>query len=74
MIVIYPGFDAFYYSFYIQGLIDIFGESNIRFSSRGFPKMPAEYLSFVTKGDRELRLIIDAYDGQISAQQHPAIE
>ena len=73
-IVIYPSFNASYYSFYIQGLIDTFGESNIQFSSREFPQLPSEWLSFIYKGERELRFAIDAYDGQITIPQYAALD
>src|SRR5215470_2568926 len=74
-IVIYPGFDMFYYSFYIKGLIETFGETNISFSSREFPKLPPnECLSFISRGERELRFVVDAYDGQITPRQHEALD
>jgi glycosyltransferase involved in cell wall biosynthesis len=62
-ITIYPTFDAVFYSFYIQGLIEVFGPSNIHFSSRPFPSLPSVCLAFILRGQRELRVVIDAYDG-----------
>ena len=67
---IYPAFDAFYYSFYIQGILDVFGESSVRFSYDGFPPLPANILAFIVKGNPERRLIIDAYDGASIADSH----
>jgi len=74
-IVIYPGFDAYYYSYYIKGLIETVGEANISFSTREFPKLPpSECLSFISRGERELRFVVDAYDGQITSSQHDALD
>src|SRR5215471_19220929 len=73
-IVIYPCFDAYYYSFYIKGLIERFGESNLHFSAREFPKLPANCLSFIASGEREMRIVIDAYDGQLTPQQYDVIQ
>jgi glycosyltransferase involved in cell wall biosynthesis len=56
-------FDALYYSFYIQGIIDVFGESNMKYSYRNFPPFPSECLAFVVSGNAEQRVVIDAYDG-----------
>jgi hypothetical protein len=60
---IYPAFDALYYSFYIQGIVNIFGESNVEFSYDGFPRLPFDCLAFIVPGNPELRIVIDAYDG-----------
>lgn len=63
-IIIYPAFDAFYYSFYLHGIFDVFGRSNVDFSCRGFPSLSSDRLAFVVKNEsRDLRVIIDAYDG-----------
>ena len=48
-IIVYPAFDAFYYSFYLQGLFDVFGESKVVFSYHDFPVLPANILSFIVK-------------------------
>ncbi len=72
-IVIHPGFNASYYSFYIQGLIETFGESSIRFSGREFPDLPSEWLSWIYKGERQIRIAIDACDGQITLPQYDAM-
>jgi hypothetical protein len=73
-VVIHPGFNASYYSFYIQGLIETFGESNIRFSAREFPELPTEWLSWIYNGERQIRIAIDAYDGQITLPQYAAMD
>jgi len=62
-VIIYPTFDAFYYSFYIQGLFEVFGKSEIEFSSREFPPFHSNVLAFIVKGSSDLRIVIDAYDG-----------
>ena len=63
-VIIYPAFDAFYYSFYLQGIIDAFETSSVHFSVRRFPNFSSDRLAFVVmNGKRELRVIIDAYDG-----------
>ena len=62
-VVICPTFDAFYYSFYIQGLLKIFGNSRIQFSYRAFPSFQSNILAFTVRGKSDLRIIIDAYDG-----------
>jgi len=72
-IVIHPRFNASYYSFYIQGLIEVFGESNIRFSRNGFPDLPSEWLSLIYNGERQIHIAIDSYDGQITLPQYDAM-
>jgi hypothetical protein len=74
-IVICPTFDAFYYSFYLQALTEVFGRSSIRFSSRPFPRLPAGLLAFIVREPRELRVVIDAYDGSRIIKPHiPGLE
>jgi hypothetical protein len=68
-IVIYPTFDAFYYSFYIQGIMEVFGRSSVHFSSRPFPPFPSEYLAFIFRDQKELRVVVDAYDGAVIRNQ-----
>jgi hypothetical protein len=60
---IYPPFDAFYYSFYVQALEDYFGKHNVEFSYHGFPPLSSDYLGLVVEGSERLRVVIDAYDG-----------
>jgi hypothetical protein len=60
---IYPAFDALYYSFYLHGIMEVFGESNVEFSYRGFPSIPSDCLAFSVMDGGERRLAVDAYDG-----------
>jgi glycosyltransferase involved in cell wall biosynthesis len=64
-VVICPSFDAFYYSFYIDGIFNYFGKSNVRFSYRGFPHVSSERLAFIVKQNRHIRIAVDAYDGAV---------
>lgn len=64
-IEICPTFDAFYYSFYIQGIMEVFGQQNIHFSARPFPPLSSAYLAFIFKAQKELRVVVDAYDGSV---------
>src|SRR5262245_13604209 len=74
-IVIYPVFNASYYAFYIQGLIETFGESNINFSMRKFPKLPPEWLSFIYRENgKDHHIAIDSYDGQITLEQYELMD
>jgi hypothetical protein len=45
--------------------MEVFGQSSIHFSSQPFPPLPAGCLAFIFRGQRELRVAIDAYDGAI---------
>lgn len=60
---IYPAFDALFYSYYVHGIIDFFGEANVDFSYDGFPYVPQKNLAFVVNGPQRTRVVIDAYDG-----------
>lgn len=62
-VVIHPTFDAFYHSFYIQGIREVFGQSSIHFSSRPFPPLPSGCLAFIFRDQKELRVVVDAYYG-----------
>ena len=64
-VVVYPTFDAFYHSFYIQGIMEVLGHSNIHFSSRPFPPLPTGCLAFIFREQEELRVVVDAYDGAV---------
>jgi|UPI000497C4EC hypothetical protein len=66
-IVIYPTFDAFYYSFYLEGIREVFGECNVHFSYEPFPALDSSCFAFILRGTHNWRVLIDAYDGaQIS--------
>jgi hypothetical protein len=60
---IYPAFDALYYSFYVYGLMEVFGAANVEFSYRGFPDIPSDCLAFTVGDKSEMRVAVDAYDG-----------
>jgi hypothetical protein len=60
---IYPPFDALYYSFYVKGVQEYFGESKVEFSYDNFPPLPSDYLGFIIRGKKPIRIVIDAYDG-----------
>ena len=62
-IVVHPGFDAFYYSFYYEGLRTVFGEKNIQFSYKPFPSLPPDCMAFIIEGPSRKKILIDAYDG-----------
>jgi hypothetical protein len=64
-VIINPGFDAFYYSYYLHAIREAFGLSSIRFSSKPFPRLRSDCLSFIVRAPdgRERRVVVDAYDG-----------
>ena len=61
-ILVYPDFDALYYSFYMYGIWDLFGEPNIQFSQQSFPAISPQCLAFIVKGKKDIRVVVDAYD------------
>lgn len=72
-VTVFPAFDALYYSFYIQGILDTFGEVNVEFSYKDFPELPLDCLAFTVRETKESRIVIDAYDGG-GLTDHRAIE
>ena len=60
-VIIYPHIDPYYSSFYIYGLQQMFGKSNIRYSTKGFEDLPPDdiwevYMAFIIEdeaGDRK---------------------
>jgi len=64
-VVLNPAFDIFYNSFYLHGLIELFGASRIEYSSRSFPPLSSGCLAMLVRGARELRVVIDPYDGAV---------
>ncbi len=52
MIRIHPLFDAFYYSFYIEGLCEIFGTKSLRYDTRGDWPLVPHSLCFEMDGKR----------------------
>lgn len=62
-IYIYPGFNAFYYSFYLKGILDNFGSRMVRFTCEHFPAQHLAGLSFVIERQAaKLKVYIDATD------------
>ena len=67
-----PRFRASYASFYIQGLIDLFGRQRIRITAQGFPDWESgaervsfdHYFSFILEGDtgQVLKVVVDYRD------------
>lgn len=69
-IIIYPNFDAYYYSFYLEGLQAILGSKGITYSYRNFPEfgggaIGCNGLAFVTNGISTKRIYIAAEDRAI---------
>jgi len=64
-IVIYPAFDAFYYSFYLEGIREVFGACNVHFSYEPFPALGSNCFAFILTGTHKSRVLIDAYDGAL---------
>jgi hypothetical protein len=64
-VVLNPAFDIFYNSFYLHGLLELFGSSRIEYASRSFPRLSSGCLALLVRGTRELRVIIDPYDGAV---------
>lgn len=62
---LYPGFNALYYSFYLQGLEQAFGRGGLQWTARGFPEFGHHCLAFeVDAGaSRPIRIYISASDG-----------
>lgn len=72
-IILDPTFDAYYHSYYVQGLIDVFGASRVRYSSQPFPRLPSGCLHLIVRsGESERRVVIDAYDGAVVANYNAA--
>jgi hypothetical protein len=62
MIILYPGFNPLYHSFYLYGLFCLFGMRACRFSAAGFPlKLGSSGLAFIYTPNR-LRIFIDTRD------------
>ncbi|MCH9647229.1 MAG: hypothetical protein K0U98_03255 [Deltaproteobacteria bacterium] len=62
---LYPGFNALYYSFYLQGLEQAFGRGNLAWTTRSFPRFGHHCLAFEVDagGQRPIRIYISASDG-----------
>jgi len=53
MIRILPLFDAFYYSFYIEGLRQTFGTENLRYDTQGKWPLVPHSLCFEVQGKKD---------------------
>jgi glycosyltransferase involved in cell wall biosynthesis len=60
---VYPAFNAYYYSFYLQGLHSVFGKKNIVLSCDEFPRFHHHCLAFVVQGNKSKKIYISAGDG-----------
>lgn len=62
---LYPGFNALYYSFYLEGLRQVFGLRSATWTTRGFPRFGHHCLAFELEmgAARPLRVYISASDG-----------
>jgi hypothetical protein len=62
---VHPVFDAFYYSFYLEGIYERFESSSIAFTARSFPDLASDCLAFIVsdRGMPPIKTVIDAYDG-----------
>jgi glycosyltransferase involved in cell wall biosynthesis len=61
-VVVYPGFNAYYYSFYLEGILEAFA-GRVRFSAKGFPAFASNKLAFrVVRAGTEARVLVDATD------------
>mgnify|MGYP003116358721 CR=1 FL=1 len=60
---IYSLVDVFYYSFYIEGLIKIYGKGNVSFSKKNFPPFSERsFAATIESENRKIKIVIDAYD------------
>jgi glycosyltransferase involved in cell wall biosynthesis len=60
---IYPLVDVFYYSYYIEGLIRLYGKGNIIFTREDFPNFPERnFAAIVENGGSKVKIVIDAFD------------
>lgn len=62
-LTISPAFNAFYYSFYLKGVLDHFKNSLICYSSFPFPKFSTKCLAFIAEGEgKKKKIVIDSTD------------
>lgn len=63
-IFINPCFNMFYYSFYLKGIVDIYGKDSIRYSIDCFPLFTPKCFAFIVSDNGvDKNIIIDATDG-----------
>ena len=60
---VFPGFNAYRYSFYMQGLRNIFGKEKIKLSSSGFPKFHHHAFPVILGENPGAKIYISAGDG-----------
>jgi hypothetical protein len=58
---VYPTFRAEYYSFYLQGLTEVFGAGALHYSCEGFPQLPQHCLALIFEA-QQCKVYIDARD------------
>jgi hypothetical protein len=61
-IVIRPDVNAYYCSYYIKGLVDLFGEDSISFSAGGFPRTRQLHSMLLRTGENGPKVMIDTRD------------
>lgn len=64
-VLVYPAFNARYYSMYIEGLFRLFGRKRVRFTTEGFPHFGSDCLAIrIRRGDmaKEHRVYIHSND------------
>ncbi|HUE95719.1 MAG TPA: glycosyltransferase [Longimicrobiaceae bacterium] len=59
---VYPAFNARYYSFYIQGLLDLVGPTRLEYTTRGFPRFNWNCLALRVHGSTEKKIYIHSND------------
>jgi glycosyltransferase involved in cell wall biosynthesis len=62
-VIVYPRYNANYYSYYLLGLLSVFGSKKIKYSTKEFPNFHHHALAFILQDYGELRVYISAGDG-----------
>ena len=57
-----PSFNAYYYSSYVEGILEAFPGARFRFSANSFPRFASDKLAFIVRSDSVWNVIIDAID------------
>src|SRR5262249_46574924 len=57
-----PAFNAFYYSFYVNGLRKALPNASLHYSRRRFPAFESNKFAFEVDVEKPLRVLIDAHD------------
>src|SRR5690606_10728710 len=62
-VLVHPQFNALYYSYFLQGLRDLYGAASVRTTLDGFPDLGHDCLAIrLRDGQRERRIYIHAHD------------